>query len=270
MSSLANYYPQLAGYGLATSTRISGPSRVQGYKVDPTDSNLETARYIKHPDVDFYRPWLANPPNGSAFVWPLGIQGFQYSSQATTGIHHYIGDNDVDVDIVYPDELHVTLSGHFPGNTSSDFMNALRQVILDPVGANGKILSLPGVQDQLQFVKVISHLFSHDETDNTNSIAYSVEMIKVGLGSDIKLQVNIPTKTNPSPRTKPRGQSPKQVVSKGGRQTAHKITKSVYGDSSTDAVYRFIQNNADALEKAGIPAYTIPFTPIPAGQKLAY
>lgn len=265
------FYPALQNYSVANTERIQGPSPATGYRIPASRGNVDdTARYILRPDAEFYRPWLANPPNGSAFVWPVGVEGFQYSSQATTGIHHYIGDNDVDVDVVYPDELHITLSGHFPGKTSASFMQALRKVILDPAGDAGKILSLPGVEDQVLYVKVVNHSFVHDQTDNTNSIAYTIEMIKVGAGKTLSLPNLVSPAPNPSTKTKARGKSSKQTTVKQGARTVRQVSKKVYGSASAASMYALIQANADELEADGIPAYTVPFTPLGGGRTLKY
>lgn len=266
-----DFYPGLQAFTVATPARILGPSPATGYEISKSRGNEDdSARYILRPDAEFYRPWIANPPNGSAFVWPVGIEGFSYSSQATTGIHHYIGDNDVDIDVVYPDELHITMSGHFPGKTSVAFMHALRKVILDPSGESGKILSLPGVENQILYVTVVNHNFTHDQSDNTSSIAYTIEMIKVGAGKTISLPNLLTPVPNPSAKSKPRGKSSKQTTVKQGKRNVKQIAKKVYGSASAASVYALIQANADQLEKDGIPAYTVPFTPLGGGRTLKY
>lgn len=268
---IRDFNPALKNYDIANDAKIKGPSGARGYKISPTRGNEDdSARYILKPDSEFLRPWLANPPNGSAFVWPLGTQGFQLSSQATAGIHHYIGDNDVDVDIVYPDELHITMTGHFPGKTSSIFKRELRKVILDPSGDSGKILSLPGVEEQILYVKVIAHSFVHDEGDNTSSIAYSVEFIRVGAGAKITLPTLTPPTPNPTSKKKARGKSSKRISVKQGSGSARRVTQSVYGRVDSGAMQALIKSNADALEAAGIPAYAVPFTPLPVGTVLKY
>lgn len=258
---IKDYYPDLAPFTMVTKTRIPGPSAEGGYKINPSrESDYDTARYLRRPDADFYRPWIANPPNGSAFIWPLGIQGFTYSSQATTGIHHYIGDNDVDVDVVYPDELHITLTGHFPGRTAPEFMQALRSVALEQSSEDGKILALPGIDDNISFVKVISSSFTHDENDFTTTIAYSIEMIKVGAGGHLDLSKLLPTKLNPTTKKKPKGKSSRQTTTKQGKQTLRQISKGVYGSAAANYMLSLANLNANDLERLGIPVFTLPYT----------
>lgn len=261
--------PSFSDFTPATKTRIQGPSGPKGYSISPTRGNQDdSARYILIPDAEFYRPWIANPPNGTAFIWPLGTQGFTYSSSATTGIHHYIGDNDVDVDVVYPDELHITLTGHFPGRTSPVFMQALRQVILDPDNGTGKILALPGVDPMILYVTVISHSFTHDESDLTSSIAYSIELIKVGQGRKLDLAKLQPTIPNPSHKTVARGKSSRTTVVKQGRRTLRQAANKAYGSNRANYMLSLANKNADDLEKLGIPVFTLPYSPLGGGTVL--
>ena len=113
--------PDLTKYQ-KSDIRPPGPSGDTGYRVYTNIGNADdTAHYILKPDLQFYRPWLASPgvgASGIAFVWPLGIEGFTLASTAELGIHKYIGDNDIDIEIVYPDEYHITLNGIFPGKTA--------------------------------------------------------------------------------------------------------------------------------------------------------
>jgi hypothetical protein len=111
---------------------------------------LDTARYIRLPDTDFARPYIT-VPGGPSFVWPLGIEGFEVQDQAELGIHKYIGDIELDVEVMHRNQATITLSGVFPGHTSTENMLGLRTVFQAEQPPGGKILHLPHVLSQAQF-----------------------------------------------------------------------------------------------------------------------
>src|SRR5688500_16933540 len=74
----------------------------------------DTAQYLLDPDDDFARPYLAIP-GGRAFVWPLGVEGFELVDQAELGRHKYLGEIEIDIDVTHKAETMITLSGIFPG-----------------------------------------------------------------------------------------------------------------------------------------------------------
>jgi hypothetical protein len=239
---------------------------VQG-QVNLTYKDLDPARYIAKPDIDFKRPWLANDKNGSAFVWPLGIEGFDLSSDATLGIHKYIGDNDVDATIVYPDELHINMSGLFPGYTGVQNMVALRQVILERPN-NGKILALPLVLNELRYVKVMNHRFTHSNDDRTRGIAYSIDFLVVGIGSSNP--VSDPAKgTRPQPKknnSAPKGKSAKTVTTTQNHRTLKTVSAEAYGTPDLWTSVRDL--NIIALNNLNISAFTLPYAELPIGLEL--
>src|SRR6267142_156717 len=71
----------------------------------PTGDFNDTAHFVLSPGTDFLRPWLAIR-NGPAFQWPLGLEGFQMTVDPQLGIHKYIGDNAVTVDVIHAGEEH--------------------------------------------------------------------------------------------------------------------------------------------------------------------
>jgi hypothetical protein len=112
---------------------------------------LDTARYIRLPDTDFARPYMS-VPGGPTFVWPLGIEGFEIQDQAELGIHKYIGDIELDVEVMHRNQATITISGIFPGHTSTEEHACLRTVFQAVQPPGGKVLHLPHVLSQAQFV----------------------------------------------------------------------------------------------------------------------
>lgn len=255
--------------------RPPGPSSSHGYKINPKrgdSSDPDESHYILIPDREFNRPWLASPQgnSGIAYVWPLGVEGFSFASNADAGIHHYIGDNDVDVDVVYPDESHIVLTGIFPGDTSTLQKQALRNVVLHQADTPGKILGLPGIEEQILYVSVINHSFSHDQGDYSKIIAYSIEFIKIGVGGRLGSTIKQLPKPNPTTGASDRGKSQKRATVKGGKQTLRGVSKKVYGSSRGSSVRKLQQANSVTLNKSGIPSYKTPYTKVPIGTTLKF
>lgn len=251
--------------------RPPGPPAPMGYKVGVVNhaADDDQAHYILKPDTQFYRPWLASP-GGSAFVWPIGVEGFTFTSNAQAGIHHYIGDNDVDVQLVYPDELHIVLTGSFYGRTSVQNMLALRAVILQKSSEAGKILALPGIESQILYVSTINHQFNHDQTDHTRSVSYSIEFIKVGTGGGLKTPpLQLPS-ANPLVKSAPRGKSQSRTVVKQGKQTLRSISSKLYGDFSSASVLKLMQKNTETFSDQNLPLYKAVNQMIPPGTKLNF
>jgi len=144
----------------------------------------DSAKYILMPDVDFARPYLA-VPGGDSFVWPLGVEGFDIQTSSQLGLHKYLGEIELDVSITHLAEKHIVLSGVFPGWTSDANMRALQSVYEADTPENGKILSLPGIFTNFNFVVGETLSFSRDPESRVQDINYSVSFIKVGLGKRI-------------------------------------------------------------------------------------
>jgi hypothetical protein len=249
---------------------VRPPEYQGGYKRHITAGEDE-ARYVLRPDDEFDRPWIASPQGkgGPAFVWPLGVEGFAFSSNATVGIHHYIGDNDVHVDVVYPDEYHLILNGIFPGNTSPDNMSLLRQVILhqpDPPGI--KLLSIPPVAALIQRVRVVNHSFSHDESDTFMRVNYSIECIRTGLGSKAISTIDEVPDPDPS-NSQLRGSSQNLHVVKK-IQGFPGLAKLLYKDDSLPSQIQLWNVNERHMLKLGIPLFKIPYALIPVGTIIRY
>lgn len=241
------------------------PSKEGGYV---EKSGNDDTYFLKSPD-SFYRPWLA-VPGGSAFVWPGGVEGFTLVSNAQTGIIHYLGSIETTVDLIYPDEFHITLSGTFLGKTSVANKNALRSLILQPSTQRGKILALPGLESQLLYVAVINHQFTHDQNDSTNNISYSIEFIKTGTDGDLKnppLEIPAPT---PLANKQARGKSQHRVTVRANAQTLRAISTKVYGNSNQASLNKLINLNTDILYDHGVTSFKAASIRLPLGMTLEY
>lgn len=265
--------PDLSQY-TKTDIRPPGPSGDTGYRIYTIKGNSDdSAHYLLKPDLEFYRPWIASPgpgTSGIAFVWPLGTEGFTLSSSADLGIHKYIGDNDIDVEVTYPDEYHITLNGIFPGRHSMEQVRALRKVILHkPPSPFGKILALPLIAERVLYVQVVNHSFTHDQEDRTGTIAYSIECVQQGAGSQLKKKTLRPPKKNPTTKKNPRGKSTKRTTVKQGTSTVRATTAQVYEDTSLQN--QVLASNLSRLSlELGVPAHQLAYINLPPGTALEF
>lgn len=263
--------PQLSQYK-ATNILPPGPSDSNGYKVYTNIANNDdSAHYILNPDTQFARPWIASPGVGSsgiAFVFPLGVEGFSLTSSPDLGIHKYIGDNDIDIDVVYPDEFHITLTGIFPGDTAPEQYRALRKVLTHQQTTRGKVLSLPIIAERILYVSVVNYSFSHDENDRTQTISYSLEFIQQGTGGKLRHRDLTPARKNPTTKRSKRGKSTKRKVVKGGG-TVRKNAAQVYDDPSMQ--YQVLRENLNQLSTdLGLMPHQLAYMQLPPGTVLDY
>jgi hypothetical protein len=261
----------LSGYR-KTDIRPPGPSRDTGYYTTTIKGNTDdSAHYILRPDVEFYRPWIASPAvaaGGPAFVWPLGVEGFTIANNADLGIHKYIGTNDIDVEIIFPSERHITMNGIFPGKTAAQQFRALEAVILHPSTVFGKVLCLPLVAERVLYVTVSNYTFSHDQEDRTGTISYSLEFIQQGAGSQIKRKQLRPPKRNPTTKTSPRGKSGKRRKTTSGT-TLRANAAQVYNDPAEQ--YTVLGRNLnDLTAQTGLAPHQLAYSPLPPGTTLNY
>jgi hypothetical protein len=217
------------------------------------------------------RPYIAN--GQIVFVFPVGMEGFQEQGQAQLGIHHYIGDKEADGMTVHYDESRITLSGVFPGLTSTPNMRALRNMLRAPQKAAGLILWVPGVLDQEQYVLPDTWTFNHDEGDRSHSIDYSVTFLRIGTRKRVNDPTNSVPPENPGPGKKPRGKPGKIFTVRAGYRTLRHIAKKVYHDA--DAWPRLVRLNQGQLNRwkrkhPNIPQHKIPTYRWPLGTKFRY
>lgn len=252
-------------YPFEDNSPPDSPNLVRGTRQDNVFlPNEDPARFIVEVD-DFKRPYLA-VPGGRAFVWPLGVEGFDIEEQAELGRHKYLGEIQLDVDVIHKAETIIRLSGMFPGWTSVKNMNALRQIFYADTPAKGKILHLPGILPNLQYVAPESLTHSHPEEDRMQNITYSLSMVKVGTGessSDYgKLSPAQPgTKTTATSGTR-------MFVVSGGYNNLRAISKKVFGEIDQWPILDDNPKNQKLFKN--VPSAKRPSYVLPPGTKIFY
>lgn len=223
----------------------------------------DTAKYILDPDGDFERPYLAIP-GGRAFVWPLGVEGFEIQDMAELGRHKYLGEIELDVDVTHKAETEITLSGIFPGWTSTDNMAALRQIFFADTPERGKILHLPGVLPNLQYVVCERETFSHTRDERTQDIEYQFSVVKVGTGKPS------PSTLPPGSTTGNSGRGTRKFRSTGQVNTLRKIASRVFRNSQRWTQLYAVRQNAAWFDKRNISSHKAPDYRLPLGTIIYY
>jgi hypothetical protein len=233
----------------------------------PTGDADDSSRYILTPGIEFYRPWLS-VPGGASFVWPGGVEGFTCRIDPSLGIHRYIGDNAVVIDVTHKGQESITLSGTFPGLTSVDVFLALRDMIYQDVGENGYILYVPHLYPKTQRVFVQSAVFDHPQNERRRDLSYTLDFIRVGTGGKVS-EPNLRTPTpQPAPRTKQRGKASRVFVVNATVNTLRKIAKSKLKDAKRwDELYR---KNEKLFKRGQIALHKVPDYRLAAGTKINY
>lgn len=226
----------------------------------------DTAHFIARPGVDFQRPWLAIE-NGVAFQWPLGLQGYDLSTEPQLGLHHFIGDNKVVVDVVHSGDERITLAGSFPGDSAPDLMEALREVVRRDGGERGKILFVPEVMPHAQRVQVAMSKFSRPPDGRGRDHSYSIDLIIVGIASANSKTTG--TVTDPVVTTaKKKGTSARKVSTNAKYNTLRKIAAWKLGDSvKWRQIYEL---NESWFTSRHIPIAQVPDYRLPLGTPLYF
>lgn len=225
----------------------------------------DSAKYVLQPDADFDRPYLAIPSTVRAFVWPLGVEGFEITGNSQLGIHKYLGELELDVSLVHKDEFHIRLSGVFPGWTSVENMNALRAIYDADTPERGKILHLPGILPELQYVVGENFTFNHPDDDRTQDITYAISFVKTG---------SRPYKKGERPnKPAPVRQTPKRSARRFFRvnskhRSLRNIAYLIYHDSRRWT--GLFTKNHTFYDKNNIPAHKVPDYKLPLGFKVYY
>lgn len=220
------------------------------------------------------RPYLV--AGNSIFVFPVGVEGFTRSGQATLGTHKYIGDNAIDGVTTHYEEARITLVGTFPGLTAQqtmvDCVNILRA--LHP--ENGITLYAAGVFDKEQYVLPETWEFTHDKDDRTHSIDYTITFVRIGEGGTVRDAHGQTPADNISGNTK--GKPNRIFTAKDGVQTLRAVAAVVYGDSTkwTQIVSLNAGQFASWQKENGpnaiyeLPSYQIPTYRWPNGTQFRY
>lgn len=228
-------------------------------------SNKDTARYLVDPDDEFARPFLS-VPGGNVFIWPLGTEGFEIVDTAELGRHKYLGDIELDVDVTHRGERTITLSGVFPGWTSTENMLALSTIFYADTPARGKVLHLPGILKSYQYVTCQTLRHSHADDERTMDISYSLELIRAGVGP----------KSHPVGATEPNQGGTSSVAGtrqykiRAGVRTLRGVAADVYGSGNRWVDLYKIDKNANYFNNRGIRAQQVPDYRLPIGLVIYY
>lgn len=164
------------------------------YLIDPGRWNPSQKRTTPG-QLAHSRPWLDS--GRQIFVWPIPTEGFQRSGTNQLALHHYIGHENVDVQIIHRGEKRIQMNGVFPGLSAQQAMVNLENTLNDDPPDIGMTLNVPGVFDQVKFVAPESWEFTHDTDDNTHSIQYTVTFVIIGESSRVPDPSGATPPTNP-------------------------------------------------------------------------
>lgn len=242
-----------------------------GWK-DNSNVKGDSARYVLAPDDEFARPWLGIPGKpGICFVWPVGTEGFSIVIDPVLGVHKYLGDNQVDVQVVHVGQENITLTGTFPGQTSNENMNALRDICLRQSPERGKVLHLPLVLPKYQYVIVENAQFDHAEGDMYQDIHYTISFVKVGTGKNAATKTPSTGKQNPTTTVKkvsPKGKAARSFTVTSSFNTLRKISSHL-GRGSNGWSELFTKNKTWFV-KNKVPTHLVPDKKLPLGMKVYY
>lgn len=239
---------------------------------DAFAAQKDTSAYVKSPDTQFQRPWLAIPGK-KRFVWPLGVQGFHISLKPDLGIHKYLGNNNVEVDVLHVGEEHIQMTGKFIGKTSAAAMRALRDICEQPSPERGKILHLPGVLPKYQyvFVEEFDADYAQDSPIGSQDIAYTISFVKATTAK----KVNLPKITEETHGPHGINADRADRANPGNVfyateivNTARKVAAVVYG--SEDLWPKIADNNMAAIMASNIPMALVPDFRLAVGLAVYY
>ena len=228
--------------------------------------NEDATYYILKPGENFLRPWIS-VPGGIAFVFPLGLEAFSLSIDPTLGIHRFVGDNKVVVDVVHKGEERFSMTGSFPGKSSVSAFRALRQVVYADTPANGKIVYIPYLMPHAQRMVVASARFDRSNDERGMDLSYDIEFVRVGTDESFNYDTLRPTEpiTQPSPGT---GTTTKKFRANSKYNSLRKIAALKYKNASK--WQRLYTLNAKWFKKRNIPAHKAPDYRLPLGTVIYY
>jgi hypothetical protein len=260
----------MAGYIPPRQTLGRRPPVAAATQIWKPNTGQDPARYVVTMS-ELYHKRPALIVGDQVFVWPIGTEGFRRTGNATLGIHHYLGDNRVDVHVIHRDEARIEMSGTFPGFTAQDNMVALIQVLTGTTPKKGKILYLPGIFENVQYVTVENYDFSHQEDDRTHSIAYSISFIRTDIGRRALDPHGQPPVPNPWIRKIGKGESARTVIVRSGVRTLKAVAHRAYG--TPNLWHRVVLLNRNTIlkyqkkRKIKIPSHKMPTYRWPIGTK---
>jgi hypothetical protein len=238
------------------------------FPYDPFDTEgdkNDATYYVLKPGENFLQPWISIP-GGLAFIFPLGIEGFSVSIESTLGIHRFIGDNKVAVDVVHRGEERLSMSGNFPGESSVSAFRALRDIVYAETPRGGKIVGLPNVLPYAQRMVVASARFDRPQDARGKDLSYDIEFVRLGYVKSIETEFAI-EKATPQPSTGT-ATSAKKFNVNSKYNTLRKIAQ--YKLGSATKWQRLYTLNAKVFRKLNVPAMKAPDYRLPLGTVIYY
>jgi hypothetical protein len=203
------------------------------------------------------------------FIFPIGVEGFRRSGQALLGKHYYIGDDEVDVQVIHLDEARIEMSGTFPGTSAVDNMIELTGLIRKKTPEKGKLLFLPGIFERIQYVNVENYDFNHDPDDRTHSISYTITFIRTGIGNLIRDPFGTPPLPNPAVSTDGnKGKAThRRMTITAKRRTLRAVARDAYKNPRLWT--RVLKLNQTRIHKLApkVPKHRLPYHRFPLGTK---
>lgn len=266
---------------------IGGETGTLGMMLGVALPQIKSHKFVKGEDpaamiplssLKFAPPSIRSADN--QFTWPFGIEGFRRSGSATLGIHKYLGEGNVAVQVMHLDEAHIEMSGTFPGLTSTRNMEALLAVI---TGGGSKDLFLPGVFTKIQRVFTENYDFSHTADDRTHSVDYTISFVRTTVGATVPGSTTTNSGTvataaraiPSSPRNtyiSTQGQSENVYTVGGGSQSLREIAAVVYGTG--DDWTKLIDLNREVLDHynpdGNILPFQLPTMRLPIGTQIIF
>lgn len=247
------------------------------YLVDPGDidpsRNTQNAGNMRHS-----RPWIT-AGTGEFFIFPTPTEGFRRTGQATLGIHHYIGDDRADVQVVHREEGRIELRGTFAGVTAAENMLDCIDLLLTEPPENGLTLYVPGVFEKEEYVAAESWEFDHDPEDQTHSIPYTITFIRTGEGKRLTDKAGEPGPPQPISGDA-KGTPTRTIQTRDGMRTLKSIAAYVYHDA--DMWFQIVELNRETINRwqstqyqnsvllPELPAYQLPTFLWPLGTTFVY
>jgi hypothetical protein len=246
------------------------PPTAHGTQIWRPGTGQDPARYLIS-DENLYHARPSIQSGASVFVFPIGVEGFRRSGQALLGKHYYIGDDDVDVQVVHMDEARIELSGMFPGLTAVENMRELTGLLASKTPERGKILYMPGIFTRIQYVNIDNYDFVHDAEDRTHSISYTLQFLRTGIGRRIRDPHGKPPNANPGTKQKGRRRGQhylRRVHLKHGLQTLRQVAKQAYSNSDLWTLVLDLNLNLIHRLAPNVPRHQLPNHRFPIGTEL--
>lgn len=222
------------------------------------------------------RPYLVSGQR--IFVFPVGVEGFTRTGQATLALHRPIGGRRAKGMAIHYEEARITLSGTFPGTLSIDTMNDCLTILTNPSPDPGLRLYAPGVFEHVQFLLPETWNFEHADDDRSHSIGYNISFVLIGEGKDVNDPKGDPPAKNPGYSTTRYGKPKRTFVVADGARTLRAVAAFVYHDASkwqklvdlNRGELAIFMRSMELNKAQHLPSYQLPTYRWPIGTRFRY